>query len=280
MRKLYKGGTLYGMNQVPVRERVKPRQDLKVEPSMPRKYGVLRFEEPQTKPKRQVMQSMRPVQRVVKRRPVQAAAPTAQPVRRVPNQRIDKVTHNLINHQHDERFQHELQEMQETDDLRKIDDDVEDVATLYEWHAVEHNHQPKSAKWFAVLAAGITVVSLGLLLLGNFIGAITIALLGGFTYYVAQRDPAVVRYRIMTEGIAFNNLLYHYRDLDAFNIVYEPGHTKTVIIKSNRPFSPLLHMEIGDADPVAIRDLLIEFVQEDQNMLEPITDIWARRLGF
>lgn len=180
----------------------------------------------------------------------------------------------------DQRIQHELKEMQQTQDLQQIDDDVEDLATMYEWRAEEHTHRPKNARWFAVLASAITIVCGVLVFLGNLIGAITVGLVGGLTYYVAQRHPAIMRYRLMVDGVAVNNLLYHYKDLQAFNIVYEPGEVKTVILRGKRTFAPLLHMEIGDADPVAIRDILLEFLPEDQEMEEPLVDILARRLGF
>lgn len=178
------------------------------------------------------------------------------------------------------RFQHELQEMRKTDDLREVDDDVEDVATLFEWRAHEHTHRPKTMKWFAGLAASLTVVTVGMALLGNVMGALTIALVGGLVYYVAQREPEVFRYRLMTEGVAFNDTLYHYRDLEVFNVIYEVGGTKTVLLRSKRTFAPLLHMEIGEADPVVLRDILIEFVEEDQDLAEPLIDIIAQRLGF
>jgi hypothetical protein len=77
-----------------------------------------------------------------------------------------------------------------------------------------------------------------------------------------------------------NNLLYHYRDLATFNIIYEPGEAKTVLIRGKRRLAPLLHMEIGEADPVAIREILLEFLPEDQTMDEPMVDVIARRLGF
>lgn len=191
-----------------------------------------------------------------------------------------KVQERIAQKQQDTRVQHELKEMQETDDLRNIDDDVEDLATLYEWHAEQHNHRPKSPAWFITLAVGVTVVAGVLVFMKNILGAITIAFAGGFMYYTAQHKPAVARYRILVDGIAINNLLYHYRDLAAFNIVYEPGHVKTAIFRSKHLFSPFIHMEVGDADPVAIRDILLEFIPEDQEMDEPLADILARRLGF
>jgi hypothetical protein len=181
----------------------------------------------------------------------------------------------------DTRGQHEAKEMQVTHDLDDVDDDVEKAATLYEWRASEHEHHSRNPLWFAVLAAGTTViVGVMLFVFTNIIGAITVALIGGVMYYVAQQKPGIVRYRIMLDGIALNQILYHWDDLDAFNIIYQPNETKTVIIRSARRFSPYLHMELGDADPVAIREILMEFVTEDQSIEEPIADIIARRLGF
>lgn len=178
------------------------------------------------------------------------------------------------------RFQRELKEMQEVDDLRTVDDDIEDIATLFEWRALEHIHHERTPQWFALFASGITLIAVGFALFGNFIAALTIAMIGGYMFVVAQHKPSLVRYRLMTEGVALNNKLYHYKHLEAFNIVYEPGNVKTVILRSRRRLVPLIHMEIGDADPVAIRDILIEFVHEDIHLEEPFIDVWSRRLRF
>ncbi|MDA1169379.1 MAG: hypothetical protein O3A36_03515 [bacterium] len=195
--------------------------------------------------------------------------------------RIERIEHEVQRHEKkDSRFRHELKEMQNEDDLRKIDDDVEDVSTLFEWEAPEHIHQDRGVKWFALFAGGITAIAVGFALFGNFIAALTIGMIGVYMFVVAQHKPSIIRYRLLTEGVALNNTLYHYKHLEAFNIVYEPGNVKTVILRSSRRLVPLIHMEIGSADPVAIRDILVEFVHEDVHLEEPVIDIWARRLGF
>lgn len=204
-----------------------------------------------------------------------------QTVRERTNSKIKRIERNVAQHAKQEpRFQREMTEMREVDDLRKIDDDVEDVSTLGEWYAPEHIHQIRHPMWFAVFAAIITAIAVIFMLLGNFIAALTIAMIGAYMFVVAQHKPSIVRYRLMTEGVALNTALYHYKHLEAFNIVYEPGNVKTVILKSSRRLVPLIHMEIGDADPVAIREILVQFVHEDVHLEEPIIDIWARRLGF
>lgn len=186
----------------------------------------------------------------------------------------------LLQHEDSKRFKQEREEMKETQDLRQVDDDVEAEATILEWHTREHAHQPKSPGWFIVLAVVATVL-VGIFAMSlNIIGAVTTALASALIYYIAQQKPAIARYRVMVDGVAINNTLYHFRDLQSFNIIYEPGIVKTVILRSKHALTPLMHMEIGDADPVTIREVLLEFLSEDQEMDEPIVDILARRLGF
>lgn len=181
----------------------------------------------------------------------------------------------------DTRFTQELEEMRTVHDLEEIDDDVEREATLYAWEAEEHTHRPKSARWFVALAA-LTTVAIGvqLFFFANFIGALTIGFVGALIYYIAQQKPAKMRYRIMLDGIALNTTLYHWEDLTSFNVIYEPGEVKTVIFRGQRRFAPYIHMEIGGANPVEIRQVLLEMLPEDQAMEEPLVDILARRIGF
>lgn len=254
------------MNQTTTRERVKKAVEV---PQMV-SPGAVRLENVATRPR----------QKQVRRSAV--GAPGTVPITRPQDaqRRRLETQRRIAYRQKDTRVQRELREMQKTHDLREVDDDVEALATLFEWHAPEHVHRPKSRMWFMILAAATTVVSVGFALTGNIMATITIALAGSLTYYIAQQPIKTVRYRIMADGIAFNNTLYHYQDLEAFNIIYKPGETKTVLVRSARPFAPLLHMEIGDTDPVDIRDLLLEFVAEDFDLTEPLVDIYARRLGF
>lgn len=180
----------------------------------------------------------------------------------------------------DPRVARELNEMRETDDLRKVDNDVEDIATLFGWEAPEHMHQIRNSQWFAVFAGVIALLSIGFIFIGNFIAGLTIAMIGGYMFVVAQHKPSRIRYRLLTEGVALDTTLYHYKDLESFNIVYEPGDVKTAILKSRKRAMPLIHMEIGNADPVAIREILVQFVKEDIRLEESIIDVWARRLGL
>lgn len=151
---------------------------------------------------------------------------------------------------------------------------------LYEWTASEHVHQVKSNQWYAAyIATGLLVVG-AFVLLGSYLAALSLALIFILLFYIARREPALVRYRLMAEGVAINTVLYPYQNLTAFNVIYEPGGTKVVLLRPKRRLMPFIYLEVGDADPVTIRDILLEFVLEDQELQEPFSDILARRLGF
>lgn len=177
-------------------------------------------------------------------------------------------------------FQAQRQKMQETTDLREVADSVEDVATLYEWQAKEHAYAPRGTRWFITLAAVVAAAAGTMVLLSNVLGAIVVGIIGGLIYVLAQREPDSVRYRIMVDGVAINDRLYPYRELQAFNIVYVPGQVKTVLLRSTRRLSPLVQLELGQADPLAIRDQLLEFLPEDSELQEPIVDVIGRRFGL
>lgn len=177
-------------------------------------------------------------------------------------------------------FRTERKKMQETTDLRQVADSVEDVVTLYEWRAQEHGYAPRSARWFITLAALVAAAAGTMLLLSNILGAIVVGVIGVLIYALAQRQPDSVRYRIMVDGIAINDRLYPYRELQAFNIVYVPGQVKTVLLRSTRRLSPLVQLELGQADPLPIRDQLLEFLPEDADLQEPIVDVIGRRFGL
>lgn len=170
--------------------------------------------------------------------------------------------------------------MQQTQDLRQVADTVEDVATLLEWRAKEHGYAPRSARWFITLAALVAAAAGTMVLLSNILGAVVVGVIGALIYALAQREPDSVRYRIMVDGVAINDRLYPYRELQAFNIVYVPGQVKTVLLRSTRRFSPLVQLELGQADPLPIRDQLLEFLPEDADLEEPIVDVIGRRFGL
>jgi len=183
-------------------------------------------------------------------------------------------------HESDARFQGEREEMLNERDLNKIDDDVEAEATLIEWQADEHIHKPKGTSWY-IGAVVVAVVLAGVFwFLGNYFGIAVVVVGMILLFFVFSRGSTRQRYRLMVDGVAINNRLYHYKYLDAFNIIYEPGDVKVLLIKSKKTLVPLLALELGSVNPIEVRNVLLEFLREDLEIEEPLADVLARRLGF
>jgi hypothetical protein len=151
---------------------------------------------------------------------------------------------------------------------------------VLEWSSPEYDHQPKSLVWYIGFGTATVIIVGTFALFGNYFAAGVLALLCGLLFYISRQAPALVRYRLLGTGVAINNVLYQYQNLLAFNVIYEPDGSKIVIIQSNKRFMPLLYLEVGEADPVAIREALLQFVPENQDLAEPLTDIVIRKLGF
>jgi hypothetical protein len=180
----------------------------------------------------------------------------------------------------EEKIQQEYEAMAEERDLGKIDDQAEAAATLLEWEAKEHQHRPKTIWWYVALVGVGVVLSVVFWLLSNFLAIGVIVVAVALLIYVSYRPSVSRRYRLMVHGIAIDDMLYHYRDLKAFNFLYEPGEVTILLVKGNKLLNSLLALELGAVDPAAVRDVIAEYLPEDPEITEPLPDVLARRLGF
>ena len=176
--------------------------------------------------------------------------------------------------------ENQKQTLQTTTDLTQVDDEIEAAATMLEWRAPEHVHRPKGWWWYSGFGVVVVTLVVVFFLINNPLASIVTLMGASLVLYLSWKDPKDIRYRLMVEGVAIDNLLYPYKELDSFNIIYELGDVKVVLIRGRRLMTPLLRLEIHDADPVAIRDILLEFLPEDDGLEEPFPDVLARRLGW
>ncbi len=154
----------------------------------------------------------------------------------------------------------------------------EDV--LLSWKAPEYEKYKKTNTWFFVVILVAALLILFFIFTGNFVTAITFIILAIILFYFSQKKPTMVSYALTKDGVAINKSLYLYKHLDSFWIVYEPGETKTLYIKSKKMFVPLLAIQIGNENPSQIRKILLEYLDENREDDEPLSDRIARKLRF
>lgn len=150
---------------------------------------------------------------------------------------------------------------------------------IFEWEALEYDHLPKDKRWFVIGGAIAAVIILyGLFTANYFLSLLTI--IAGFLVFVyAVRLPKMIYSAITSRGVQIGRRIFLYEDLNSFWIFYEAGGLKELSLESKKAVVPFIHIPLGEADPVQIRELLIRFVPERQHE-ESFTETIARLVGF
>jgi hypothetical protein len=158
-----------------------------------------------------------------------------------------------------------------------VDESVVVGNTLLEWSIAEYEQHFRPTAWYVIM----TIV--GSLLVGyaiftdNFMFAIIVVLFAIILFLQSHQKPIVVPFRITELGIIINNRLYQYSELKDFYIVYQPPEIKMLFIETQGTFRPRLRIPLIDMNPNEVRDLLLEFLEENlQKEEEPFSDKVAR----
>jgi len=149
-----------------------------------------------------------------------------------------------------------------------------------EWETLEYAHRQKSKDWFwavGVLGGAIALVSIfvGNLLFAIFVGLATFSLM-----MYGSRKPEKILIAISTKGIHMGNEFFPYQTLDSFWIHEEENGALLTILSKERNILPHITFEVHpDIDPEALRDLLLDYVDEEFQPLS-LTESVFSYLGF
>jgi hypothetical protein len=163
--------------------------------------------------------------------------------------------------------------------MPKVVDDSTIVGnTLLEWSVAEYERHMRPVAWYVIM----TIV--GCFLVGyaiftdNFMFAIIVVLFSIILFLQSHQSPIVVPFRITELGIIINNRLYIYSELKDFFIIYKPPEIKMLFIETNSTMRPRLRVPLMDVNPNDVRELLLEFLEENlQKEEEPFSDMVARQ---
>jgi hypothetical protein len=148
-----------------------------------------------------------------------------------------------------------------------------------EWEAPEYEFHEKSPDWFWTLGIITLALFLSAILLHSFLFGFLILLAGFSLALFGARKPDIVSFKINAQGIHIGSRIYPYENLKCFWVDYEPPYKKELIIESRKTFMPHITMIIEDADPIKIRNCLLQFLKEEK-IEETLTNIIVRLLRF
>lgn len=146
----------------------------------------------------------------------------------------------------------------------------------FSWKFIEFPDYERTKRWYMTWLAFIALILLFSLLTANFLFALII-LMAVMTFSLFHKTKGEIDFKITEDGVVVNNRFFDYKELKNFFIIYEPPQIKTLYFEPKSLFSPRIPINLEDQDPVKIREILKQYLQEDLDReYEPITDQVSR----
>ncbi|MDI6777607.1 MAG: hypothetical protein QMD77_00275 [Patescibacteria group bacterium] len=150
----------------------------------------------------------------------------------------------------------------------------------FSWEAPEYEHFEKHPKWYWIMGGILLAIVVYALVTNSILMAIMFILIGMLGYVYAEREPRIIKMQITPDGIQVDNYFYAYNDLKSFWIFYEAEEGIRVLsLHSRKTFLPYIHIPIGNANPILIRETLVQYLPEIKQELT-ILDRLERLIGL
>ena len=133
--------------------------------------------------------------------------------------------------------------------------------------------------WYAIFfTIGIALIVYAIVA-ANYIFAVLLVLFGTFMVMQHFRDPVDVPIVILSTGLAIGNHYHKWDELRTFSIVYEPPDVQKLYLNFISNKHPLVGIDMPEGlDPSELRDIFLDYVDEDFDLREETLTDYARRL--
>ena len=159
---------------------------------------------------------------------------------------------------------------QQSKDLGKI---------LAEWQFPEFVKYKRSRNWYITAGIMVALLLIYSAVTANILFAMIIIIASIIFIINQKRDPQMVSFKISEEGIVVDETLYEWSEIKNFWIIYEPPKVKNLYFEFKSLLLPRLPIPLQDQDPVKIREILLDYIDEDiEREGEPISDGIGRAL--
>jgi len=134
---------------------------------------------------------------------------------------------------------------------------------LMKWSFPEFPKYERTRGWYigaAIIGGGILIFAM---VTGNFLFAIIIVIVAIIIFMRTTSEPARLKARITEDGIEVGTQFYPYKEFKNFRIIYEPPEVKDLYFEFKGSIRPCLAISLEDQNPVKVREILLNFIDED-----------------
>ena len=136
---------------------------------------------------------------------------------------------------------------------------------FHEWQAPEYEIYEKDRKWYVVMGLLLAFIIIYAIFTDGLVMAITFILIGVVAYIILNKKPRVITFYITDDGIVAGREIYEFENINSFWIFYEPEGIKVVSLHVKSKFSPYIHIPIENEDPLKIREIILNYIEEKKH---------------
>ncbi len=151
--------------------------------------------------------------------------------------------------------------------------------SLMHWSAPEFEMFEQNKKRLSYATLILLAIIIYATFTNNPIMAIVFVLIGIVAYMYMGKEPRILNFQIVPEGMIAGNELYAFENIRSFWIFYEPSYKKVISLHTRSYLTPFVHIPIENEDPVKIRRILLKFIPEVKQG-NNLVEILERFLGI
>ena len=150
---------------------------------------------------------------------------------------------------------------------------------IFSWSAPDDIKYKKNIWWYIISIIFLGVAVYFLVIFQNPLFAIFLILFYLILLIYEFREVRMVDFYITPDGVKWDSNFHYYKEIDHFYIVYEDQGVKNLYLEFRNPLKGRIIVSIDGQDAVAIREFLLNYLEEDlEREAEPLSERLRRWL--
>lgn len=159
-----------------------------------------------------------------------------------------------------------------------VGDNTKYGRVLAEWTVPEYVKYPHSKVWYVMVIGLALALLTHAIVVANFLFIIIIIIVSTIVYLHERNSPTMIEFLILEGGIALGERFYPYKEINSFWIIYEPPHVKLLYFGVNHFFRKELPIHLENQNPLVIRRILLDYLDEDLDQEDEAAEEGLARL--
>ncbi|PIR93128.1 hypothetical protein COT99_02385 [Candidatus Falkowbacteria bacterium CG10_big_fil_rev_8_21_14_0_10_43_10] len=158
--------------------------------------------------------------------------------------------------------------------MAEIKPPIDSIDEVISWAVPEYDKRERSKRWYIISSIAALSILVYSVWTGNFLFVVIIVLSALVIITNDFRQPDIINFSIGDEGLILGKKFIDYSELKNFSIIYKPRQdVKQLYFEFNNIFRPQLSIYLGNINPLKIRDILLNYLQEDlERENEPLSE--------